>query len=81
MNTITTEQNRTFNNNYYKSQLAGGKLVGYLQLHFSSHGLFPSDLVAQSVEQRWSNPKVEGGCNSHPGQSFSLSLCGPIPTE
>ena len=27
---------------------------------FSSHGLLPSDLVAQSAEQRWSNPKVVG---------------------
>ena len=43
------------------------------------HGLLLSDLVAQSVEQRWSNPKVVGSIlNSHPGQSFSLSLCGPI---
>ena len=37
---------------------------------FSSHGLLPSDLVAQSVAQ--------SRFNSHPGQSFSLSLCGPI---
>ena len=30
---------------------------------FSFHGLLPADLVAQSVEQRWSNPKVVGaGC-------------------
>ena len=27
---------------------------------FSSHGLLPSDLVAQSVERRRSNPKVVG---------------------
>ena len=36
-----------------------------------------SDLVAQPVEQRLS--KSEGrGLVSHPGQSFSLSLSGPI---
>ena len=27
---------------------------------FSSHGLRPSDLVATSVEQWWTNPKVVG---------------------
>ena len=38
----------------------------YLHIHcrainiFISHNLLPSDLVAQSVEQRWSNPKGLG---------------------
>ena len=38
----------------------------YLHIHcrainiFISHDLLSSDLVAQSVEQRWSNPKVVG---------------------
>ena len=55
----------------------------YLHIHcrainiFISHDLLPSDLVAQSVEQRRSNPKVVV-IKSHPGQSFPLSLCGPI---
>ena len=43
---------------------------------FSSHGLLPSDLVAQSVERRRSNPNFVG---SFPTLAeIFLSLCGPI---
>ena len=45
---------------------------------FSSHGLLPSDLVAQSVEQRWSNPKV---VDSIPTlvRVFLCPCVGPFP--
>ena len=43
---------------------------------FSSHGLLPSDLVAQLVEQQWANPKVVGSVPTL--VRVSLSLCGPI---
>ena len=43
---------------------------------FSSHGLLPSDLVAQSVERRRSNPKVAGSIPTL--VRVFLSLFGPI---
>ena len=45
---------------------------------FSSHGLLPSDIVAQSVEQRWSNPKV---VDSIPTlvRVFLCPCVGPFP--
>ena len=54
----------------------------YLHIHcrainiFISHDLLPSDLVAQSVEQRWSNPKVVGSIPTLV-RVFLPSLCGP----
>ena len=45
---------------------------------FSFHGLLPSDLVAQSVERRRSNPKVVGSIPT----LFRVFLCpcvGPFP--
>ena len=46
---------------------------------FSSHGLLPSDLVAQSVERRRSNPKVVG---SFPTliRDFFCPCVGPFPS-
>ena len=56
----------------------------YMSIHrdfniFSSHGLLPSDLVAQSVERRRSNPKVVGSIPT----LVRLFLCpcvGPFPS-
>ena len=60
---------------------------GFLLVHvncrdfniFSSHGLLPSDLVAQSVERRRSNPKVVDLIPT----LFRVFLCpcvGPVPS-
>ena len=45
---------------------------------FSSHDLLPSDLVAQSVEQRWSNPKVVGSIPTLV-RVFLCPCVAPIP--
>ena len=45
---------------------------------FSSHGLFSSDIVAQSVEQRWSNPKVVGSIPNL-ARVFLCPCVGPFP--
>ena len=58
----------------------------YLYLHiycravniFISHDLLPSDLVAPSVEQRWSNPKVVGS-NPTLVRVFLCPCVGPFP--
>ena len=42
----------------------------------TSHGLLPSDLVAQSVERRRSNPKV--GFNSYPAVAVASFLKLPV---
>ena len=58
---------------------------GYLHIHcrainiFISHDLLPSDLVAQSVEQRWSNPKVVGSIPTLV-RVFLCPCVGPIPS-
>ena len=46
---------------------------------FSSHGLLPSDLVAQSVERRRSNPKVVGSIPTLVGV-FLCPCVGPVPS-
>ena len=57
----------------------------YLHIHcrainiFISHNLLPSDLVAQSVEQRWSNPKVVG-LNPTLVRVFLCPCVGPFPS-
>ena len=57
----------------------------YLHIHcrviniFISHDLLPSDLVAQSVEQRWSNPKVVGSIPTLV-RAFLCPCVGPFPS-
>ena len=57
----------------------------YLHIHcrainiFISHNLLPSDLVAQSVEQRWSNSKVVGS-NPTLVRVFLCPCVGPFPS-
>ena len=57
----------------------------YLHIHcratniFISHNLLPSDLVAQSVEQRWSNPKVVISIPTLV-RVFLCPCVGPIPS-
>ena len=46
---------------------------------FTSHGLLPSDLVAQSVEQRRSNPKVVGSIPTLV-RVFLCPCVGPFPS-
>ena len=46
---------------------------------FSSHGLLPSDLVAQSVERRRSNPKVVGSIPTLV-RVFLCPCVGPVPS-
>ena len=46
---------------------------------FSSHGLLPSDLVAQSVERRRSNPKVVGSIPTLV-RVFLCPCVGPFPS-
>ena len=46
---------------------------------FSSHGLLPSDLVAQSVERRRSNPKVLGSIPTLV-RVFLCPCVGPFPS-
>ena len=46
---------------------------------FSSHGLLPSDLVAQSVERRRSNPKVVGSIPTLV-RVFHCPCVGPFPS-
>ena len=46
---------------------------------FSSHSLLPSDLVAQSVEQPCSNPKVVGSIPTLVSV-FLCSCVGPFPS-
>ena len=46
---------------------------------FSSHGLLPSDLVAQSVERRKSNPKVVGSIPTLV-RVFLCPCVGPFPS-
>ena len=50
-----------------------------VQLEFSSHGLLPSDLVAQSVERRRSNPKVVGSIPTLV-RVFLCPCVGPFPS-
>ena len=56
----------------------------YLHIHsrainiFISHDLLPSDLLAQSVEQRWSNSKVVGSNPTLVGV-FLCPCVGPFP--
>ena len=47
--------------------------------NFSSHGLLPSDLVAQSVERRRSNPKVVGSIPTLV-RVFLCPCVGPFPS-
>ena len=46
---------------------------------FSSHGLLPSDLVAQSVERGRSNPKVVGSIPTLV-RVFLCPCVGPVPS-
>ena len=46
---------------------------------FSSHGLLPSDLVAQSAERRRSNPKVVGSIPTLV-RVFLCPCVGPVPS-
>ena len=46
---------------------------------FNSHGLLPSDLVAQSVERRRSNPKVVGSIPTLV-RVFLCPCVGPFPS-
>ena len=46
---------------------------------FNSHGLLPSDLVAQSVERRRSNPKVVGSITTLV-RVFLCPCVGPFPS-
>ena len=46
---------------------------------FISHDMLPSDLVAQSVEHRWSNPKVVGSIPTLV-RVFLCPCAGPIPS-
>ena len=46
---------------------------------FTSHGLLPSDLVAQSVERRRSNPKVVGSIPTLV-RVFLCPCVGPFPS-
>ena len=66
----------------YKERLRLYKLV---HVHcrdfniFTSHGLLPSDLVAQSVERRRSNPKVVGSIPTLV-RVFLCPCVGPFPS-